>query len=104
MKYKYQLVAQWGSDSMDSYDEMIRTEDALLDRLTTRHSVDGHDVGSGEVNIFVNTNDVQAAYAEVKAVLQAEGRWDGVRIAYRPHRGEEYSILWPESLREFQVS
>ncbi len=101
---KYKLVAQWRSDSMASYDAMIRTESALCHLLTDQHSVDGHDVGAGEVNIFVDTDNVQEAYAEVKAILLAEGRWDGVRIAYRPRLGDQYSILWPESLREFRVS
>ncbi|MFL6678143.1 MAG: hypothetical protein ACJ8IK_07365 [Burkholderiaceae bacterium] len=100
---KYKLVAQWRSDLMDSYDAMIRTEDALCEFLTDQHSVDGHDVGTGEVNIFVDTDDVQAAFSEVKAILLAEGQWDGVRIAYRLRLGEKYSILWPESLREFRV-
>jgi hypothetical protein len=101
---EYVFVIQWGSDSLEDFDAMVRAEEALCDRLTGRHQVDGHDIGSGEMNIFIFTDDVQAAFAEVKAVLQAESRWEGVRVAWRPTAGERHAVPWPESLREFKVS
>ena len=100
----YMLVIQWNSDAFTDFDSMIRTEDALCQGLSEPHEVDGHDSGTGQTNIFVATDAPQSALPEIKTILQAEGRWDGVRIAFRPGYGDGYSVLWPESLREFQVT
>lgn len=49
---KYQLVLQWPASSIKDYDAMIEAENALIENLSAANDVDGHDVGSGEVNIF----------------------------------------------------
>lgn len=99
----YMLVIQWNSDAFRDFDAMIRTEDALCEGLSKSHEVDGHDSGSGQTNIFIETDAPQSAFSEIKPILQAQGKWDGVRIAFRPSHGDGYSMLWPESLREFVV-
>lgn len=101
---KYQLVVQWPSTSIKDYDAMIKAEDALIERLSELHEVDGHDAGVGEVNIFILTNDFGKAFDEVKAVLQDEDLWVDARVAYRDVKGGEYTILWPEGLNEFSVA
>lgn len=101
---KYQLVVQWPSTSIKDYDSMIKAEDALIERLSELHEVDGHDAGVGEVNIFILTNDFGKAFDEVKAVLQGEDLWVDARVAYRDVNKSEYTILWPEGLNEFSVA
>lgn len=103
MRMKYQFVIQWPGDLLSDYDLMVETEERLEAVLSTMHKVDGHDVGSGETNIFIHTQDPHAALGEVKDALQALNRWNGVRIAYRDIRGETYLVLWPESLQTFMV-
>ena len=49
---KNQLVLQFRGDSLEDYDAMISLEDELIETLRDSAKVDGHDVGSGEVNIF----------------------------------------------------
>lgn len=101
---KYQLVVQWPSTSIKDYDVMIKAEDALIERLSELHEVDGHDAGVGEMNIFILTNDFGTAFDEVKAVLQDEELWVDARVAYRDVNDSEYTILWPEGLREFNIA
>lgn len=101
---KYQLVLQWPSNSIDSYDDMIEVENTLIEGLSEDHEVDGHDAGAGEVNIFIITNDFKAAFNEVRSILQFSEYWTGVRIAYRAMDGSEYVVLWPEGLNEFVVA
>jgi hypothetical protein len=101
---KYQLVAQWPSNSVKEYDAMIEAEETLIEHLTTEHEVDGHDAGSGETNIFILTDDFERAFIEVKSILQAQGFWEGIRIAYREVGKSQYSILWPKGLKEFSVT
>lgn len=101
---KYQLVLQWPASSIKDYDAMIEIEDALVENLSAANDVDGHDAGSGEVNIFIRTDDPKRAFNEVKAILGTRDFWVDARVAYREVAGNEYTILWPKDLTEFKVA
>jgi hypothetical protein len=101
---KYQLVLQWPASSIKDYDAMIEVEDALIERLTEGSEVDGHDAGSGEVNIFIRTDDPSRAFNEVKRVLGSRDFWVDARVAYREVARTRYTILWPKDLTEFKVA
>jgi len=83
---------------------MIEVEDALLEKLPKAIHIDGHDAGSGELNIFVHTDHPEAAFNEVKAILGTRDFWVEARVAYREVAGSEYTILWPKDLNEFKVT
>lgn len=101
---KYQLVVQWPATLIKDYDTLIKVEDILIKRLSESHEVDGHDAGSGEMNIFIVTNDFRKAFGEVKAVLQDEELWVDARIACREVDKHEYTILWPKGLNKFKIA
>jgi hypothetical protein len=100
----YQLVLQWPASSITDYDAMIEIENALVKNLSDADDVDGHDAGSGEVNIFIGTDDPKRAFNEVKAILGTRDLWADARVAYREVAGSEYTILWPKDLTEFKVA
>ena len=54
---KYQLVLQFYASSIEDFDQLIEIEEMLESTLGNLHEVDGHDFGSGEMNIFIHTND-----------------------------------------------
>jgi hypothetical protein len=99
----YQLVLQWPASSIDDYDTMISVEDSLIEGLSDEAEVDGHDGGSGEVNIFVLAHEPAKLFERIKAILNDCGVWSDVRIAYRCVEGNDYTILWPKNLRKFEV-
>lgn len=101
---KYQLVLQWPALSIMDYDAMIEVEDALVEKLSKAHVVDGHDAGSGEFNIFIHTDDPKHAFNEVKSILGTRDFWVDARVAYRAITGSEYTVLWPADLTEFKVT
>ena len=76
---KYQLVLQWPASSMD-YDDMVELEEWLLDQLPGDSEVDGHDVGSGEVNLFIITDSPEHAFRSIRSALAAEGCRDPARF------------------------
>ena len=82
---------------------MIEIENALVENLSPANDVDGHDAGSGEVNIFIRTDDAKRAFNEVKAILGSRDFWVDARVAYREVAGNEYTILWPKDLTQFKV-
>jgi hypothetical protein len=101
---KYQLVLQWPSTSIKDYDAMIEIEDALIANLSAEDEVDGHDAGSGEMNIFIRTDSPERAFNEVKTILGSCDYWVDARVAYRELGGDDYAVLWPKDLNEFKVS
>ena len=52
---KYQLVLQLPASSIKDYDEMIELEETIIKGIGSLGKVDGHDAGSGEMNIFILT-------------------------------------------------
>ena len=100
----HQLVVQLPASVFWDADAMVRFEDSLVDVLGDRHAVDGHDVGAGEVNFFVSTDDPQAALAEVRKVGDPFDR-AGARVAARLVGGEDYELLWPVGdTRQFAIA
>lgn len=82
---------------------MIALEKTLAEKLSNNHIVDGHDFGSGEMNIFVHTDGPQQMFEEAKSMLGSTSVWQGVRVAYRTLTGSIYTILWPNELKKFKV-
>ena len=101
---KYQLVLQFSADSMEDFDRLIALEDRLIEELDdVVATVDGHDFGSGEFNIFVLTDDPATVFAKAHAIVINQGVPNVMRSAYREMDGEDYVILWPSSLTKFSV-
>lgn len=102
---RYILVLQWPAASEADYDALIAMEDTLEAALTNAHGfVDGHDFGSGQMNIFIHTDQPLEAFGDAVASLSTDPRWPDVRAAYRPAEGDRYVVVWPEALQEFSVS
>ena len=100
---RYQVVLQWSASSMNDYDKMVGIEDRLIERLSKRCKVDGHDFGSNEANIFIHTGDPQRAYEEIRTILSGHRLWSDTRIAYRQIDGNEYTQIWPEGASTFDI-
>ena len=100
---KYQLVLQWPASSVEDYNALIEIEDAIIEKLGSVGDVDGHDAGSGEMNIFIHTDDPEKTFEVIKSVIGTHDFWMHVRVAYRELAGSAYTILWPKGLQEFKV-
>jgi hypothetical protein len=101
---KYQLVLQWPVSSIQDYDAMIAAEDALIYVLPEGSEVDGHDAGSGEVNIFIHTNAPAQVFDALKPTLADSGLLASARAAFREQSQGEYIVLWPKGLETFKVT
>ena len=101
---KYQLVIQFPGKSKDDFERLIEIEDVLEEQLTTDAEVDGHDFGSGQMNIFILTNEPRATFDEIKNILlKGKDVFLGMKAAYRDINGEDFILLWPEGLIKFEV-
>ena len=100
---KYLLVLQWPASSIRDYDAMIEIENVLVEKLAKYSEVDGHDAGSGEVNIFIRTDDPKKTFDEVRALLGTRDCWVDARVAYREGARSGYTVLWPKDQTQFKV-
>lgn len=66
---KYVLVLQFKPSSEAQFDELIDFEEHLTANLTGFADVDGHDFGSGEMNIFILCNEPLNTFREVRKIL-----------------------------------
>lgn len=99
------LVLQFKTaKDLDSFDRLIGFEEMLSSVVGRIAVVDGHDFGSGEMNIFILTEDPIATFALVQ--LTDESIWPSkdMKAAYRLIGHENYVCLWPPELSHFHVA
>ena len=100
---KYQLVLQFGAAVLEDFDRFVALEDQLLEELGGLATVDGHDFGLGQFNIFILTDEPVASFNSANQIVTNQEIHNDMRSAYRELDGEDYVILWPSSLTEFRV-
>ena len=83
----FQLVLQFRGDSLDDFDVMVALEEELMEELGDSADVDGHDVGSGETNIFIFTSDPTGTFDRAKPVLARTQRLQAVTAVHGRLRG-----------------
>jgi hypothetical protein len=98
---RYQLIIQRPGASSADYDEVVELEDRLRRRLGETATVDGHDLGSGEANIFILTDDPILVFDAIRPLLERVRR---LRVAYREIGAQEFLILYPLTLRTFSIT
>jgi hypothetical protein len=101
---QYELVIQFRPSVALDVEKLVSIEDALVDELGDSASVDGHDIGSGEFNVFIFTDNPNGSYQRVQELLKRV-KPDGVmNVAYRDIDGNDYVVLWPPSLSKFKIA
>ena len=102
---RYQLVLQFRGSSLEDLDALVALEDSLIGQLAGVAVVDGHDIGSGEANVFIFTSDPMGTFDLVKPVLDRAHLLAAVTAAYRSTEGENYTVVWPkQSTNVFHVA
>lgn len=100
---KYQLVLQWPNTSGFDYDRLIELEDILNQGLGGAGIVDGHDLGSGEMNIFIHTNSPQSAFEKAISLIKGQDGLNQLKAGYRDFDRDEYVPIHPIGLKQFSA-
>jgi len=101
------LVLQWSGASVPaSPSALIRIEKRVAKLVGSDGLVDGHDLGSGEANIFVLTSEDPAAL--FRKIEEAAGDWireSGLaKAGWRTLAAEDpYTVIWPAGATELVV-
>ena len=101
---KYQLVLQFPSSSMTDYDRLLAIEETIRSGLGDVGEVDGHDIGSGEMNVFIHTNKPEVAFKKAKALLEGEEELQALKAGYRGFDEDRYVAIYSTGLGHFSVA
>jgi len=101
---KYQLVLQWPYSSKTDYDRLISLEETIRDGLGDIGIVDGHDYGSGEMNIFIHTDEPAMAFEKAKMLLDPGKDLGHMKAGYRDFEQDEYVAVFPQGTKDFSVA
>ncbi len=91
---EYQVVLEFLGDDLDNFDRVIALE-AKLEELESGE-VDGHDVGGGIVNIFIDANEPRQCFTEAMRIIRGLEPQPNA-AGYRDYEEEDYIRLWPEN-------
>lgn len=93
----YQLVLQIRDDSLADFDVMMNLEKELSIELNDIAEVDGHDMGCGEINIFILTKNPTAVFEASKPILDRFKLLHDVKAGYRLLSDDIYTTIWPDN-------
>ncbi|MEZ9184241.1 hypothetical protein AB4158_08615 [Vibrio splendidus] len=99
----YQLVIQFPGETEEDFDLLIEMEDKLEEGLDSTADVDGHDFGSEEMNIFIYSSKPEGCLEQVKTILTGMTDISTMKAAFRHVDSEDFTILWPKGLKQFDV-
>ena len=91
--YEYQLVLQWPAVSLRDYDELIELESRIISEIGTLAEVDGHDMGVGEMNIFIHTDHPKLAFEKIKSLAGTKDFMSGWRSVTPGYTHLAWSVL-----------
>lgn len=101
---QYVLVLQWPTSDDIDLDVIVAIEDDLLADQAANYSVDGHDIGVDEANIFLRTDDPGRTFKRIGGILDKHRARQGLRVGYRECNGDVYSTVWPGDSSPFRVT
>ena len=101
---QYQLVLQFSEEKYGDIDWIINMEE-FLDAALIEAQVDGHDIGLGEVNIFLDTDTPTEAFNTIKGLFenQDDSLLKDCKVGYRDFNLSNFIPLWPADLKTFDV-
>lgn len=106
MKFRYQqeLVLQLPGSSIKDYDTLIELENTIIAGLGTLGEVDGHDMGVGEMNIFIRTDHPKLAFERIKSLVGTQDYLADMKVAYRYVGQSDFTIIHPPDLADFAIA
>lgn len=94
MPREFQVVLEFHGDDPANFDRVIALETKLEEELTSG-DVDGHDVGGGIVNIFIDTKEPEKCFEEAMRIIR-DSEPKPEAAGFRDFAEEDYVRLWPE--------
>jgi hypothetical protein len=106
MKFAYsqELVLQLPASSIQDYDAMIELEDRIIAGLGNLGKVSGHDMGVGEMNIFIRTDHPKLTFESLKELFGTRDFMPELKAAYRDVGKDNFTVIYPADLDRFAIA
>ena len=92
----YQFVIQFAEDALSGVDEIMDLEEQIEGIIdASKDLIDGHDIGMGKINIFLDTDDPKSLFLRLEQA-DLPNRFGSCRIAYRLFEDDDSTNLYPE--------
>jgi hypothetical protein len=98
----YELVLSFHGPRVETEDEVVEIEDALLEILERGEAWDGHAMRAVTRDVSILTPDARVTFARVEPFLVRAGLIDHVTAAARPLAGDGFVTLWPREGASFE--
>ena len=92
------------ASSIKDYDALIELENSIEVGIGNLGEVDGHDMGVGEMNLFVRTNHPKLAFDRTKSLLGTKDFMPDLKAAYRDVGTDRFTIIYPNDLKRFDIA
>jgi hypothetical protein len=102
--YRQELVLQLPASSIRDYDALIELENRIIAGLGNLGEVDGHDMGVGEMNIFIRTDYPKLAFEKIKSLLGTQDFMPELKAAYRDIGKDNFTVIYPPELDHFAIA
>jgi hypothetical protein len=89
-----QLVLEFSGDSPEQFEKVVALQEEMEASLISGE-VDGNDVGSGVVNIFIITKSPNQCFSEALTYVEKHGLRPSA-AGMRDLKKEDYIRLWPK--------
>ena len=84
---------------------MIALENEMIEALGTSAEVEGHDCGSGEMNIFIHTDEPNKTFNQIRPVVAQKELLQNLVAAYREFSDGKFTVLWPATFdKKFKIT
>ena len=91
------------SSSLREYDLGISHEESIRAGIGDFATADGHDIGSGEMNIFFFNEKPKLTFERINVMPSVANHMSNMKVGYREVAEDEYTPLYPEGLLQFAV-
>jgi hypothetical protein len=91
----YELVLSFRGPRVETEDEVVEIEDALVELLERGEMWDGHAMRAATRDVSIVTPDARVTFARVEPFLVSAGLIDHVTVEARPLAGDRFVTLWP---------
>jgi hypothetical protein len=90
VNFKGQLVLQWPALAEAHYRLLLAIEETIRHGLGAIGLVDGYDIGAGEMNVFIHSDDPKGTFEKTMSLIQ--GRYDlkELMVGYRNFEDGDY--------------
>jgi hypothetical protein len=96
---QHQLVLQFRRTSFEAPGLVDGLEAKLKETLGDTVEMDGHDIGTRDVSVFILTLDPASTFRKAKPVLEGLKLLDWTTAAHRVVGGAQFKVIWPLRVR-----